>query len=566
MATLIPIDFFNCLLVKKTGYISSNTTETTSTPFYPVWPSLFFNKKDYVNFPANASTNQINVANRNYYIEENRITGGFNNNTLSIGVRAYINEDNPNQRHRSNSLIFSGLFNSLTGFNETNVFSVGKSITKSTDPYYGSIQKLYVIENDLNILQEAKVSKALVDKDAIYSAEGGGTVTASNAVIGQIIPYLGDFGISRNPESFANYGFRRYFTDKDRASVMRLSRDGLTEISENGMVDFFRDQSNAINDGWKTFQATTTTATGPGSFNQITLDSVANLELGMSLTIDGNKTNVYITNISGNVISISQTISLTSNNVTLTFSKWVKDKIIGAYDVHDDQYTVSYQKAFINPTDTNTFSFEDVPEIGTTSTIGYQERVSGWTSFFTFRPSEMFSAKGNFYSLNNCEVWKHYDEQVINNRGVFYNTSYKSSIEFVINDSPSVKKSFQTINYEGDNGYEINYVKSDIQRVNTSYSLENQDTTPLIYSYDEGSYTDPQTAQPAYAGFNRKENLYVANLINNSSPRQSEVIFGNSISGIKGYFATVKISTDSTTNTGGLKELWSVGSRYVLSS
>ena len=35
------------------------------------------------------------------------------------------------------------------------------------------------------------------------------------------------------------------------------------------------------------------------------------------------------------------------------------------------------------------------------------------------------------------------------------------------------------------------------------------------------------------------------------------------MSGIKGYLATVTISTDSVTEPGGEKELFSVGSRYV---
>ena len=32
------------------------------------------------------------------------------------------------------------------------------------------------------------------------------------------------------------------FVDKDRNSVLRLSRDGLTEISNYGMIDYFRDE------------------------------------------------------------------------------------------------------------------------------------------------------------------------------------------------------------------------------------------------------------------------------------------------------------------------------------
>jgi hypothetical protein len=67
-------------------------------------------------------------------------------------------------------------------------------------------------------------------------------------------------------------------------------------------------------------------------------------------------------------------------------------------------------------------------------------------------------------------------------------------------------------------------------------------------------------------GFDRIQNKYFANLINNSTPRDGEVVWGNEMSGIKGYFATVTFSTDAITDVGGAKELWSVGSKFVVSS
>ena len=70
--------------------------------------------------------------------------------------------------------------------------------------------------------------------------------------------------------------------------------------------------------------------------------------------------------------------------------------------------------------------------------------------------------------------------------------------------------------------------------------------------------------RPFYqAGFDRKENLYVANLQNNSTASQSEILFGAAMSGIKGFYATVTISTDSVTNPGGEKELFAVSTEYV---
>jgi len=55
-------------------------------------------------------------------------------------------------------------------------------------------------------------------------------------------------------------------------------------------------------------------------------------------------------------------------------------------------------------------------------------------------------------------------------------------------------------------------------------------------------------------------------LKNNSAATNGEVLYGKQISGIKGRYATVTISTDTITDVGGAKELWSVGSRYAVSS
>ena len=78
------------------------------------------------------------------------------------------------------------------------------------------------------------------------------------------------------------------------------------------------------------------------------------------------------------------------------------------------------------------------------------------------------------------------------------------------------------------------------------------------------------TANPAlsryHAGFNRKENKYVANVVNSSDATNGEIIFGNSISGIKGFFVTAKFSTDTTTDVGGEKQLFSVESKFDLNN
>jgi hypothetical protein len=193
------------------------------------------------------SAPQVKNEDEDWYIEESRIRGGYNNTSTDFGVKAYIVEDNDAQQRRGNSLIYSGVLNSRTGINQTNQFSVAEDITRSADPINGTIQKLYAEDTNLIIMQERKISRALIDKDAIYSAEGNAITTSSRLVIGQIVAYAGEFGISTNPESFAVYGYQKYFTDRNRNAVLRLSMDGLTDISNYGMSDFFRDQFSAIN-------------------------------------------------------------------------------------------------------------------------------------------------------------------------------------------------------------------------------------------------------------------------------------------------------------------------------
>ena len=182
-----------------------------------------------------------------YHIEEARIKGEFNGKSVDFGARAYATDDEYDTRRRSNAMIYSGIYNSKTKVNKTNEFPIGAAITRSVDIAHGSIQKLHAEETNLNILQENKVSRALIDKDAIFTAEGGNLTVSGSKVIGQVVAYAGKYGISTHPESFAVFGTRKYFADKNRGVILRLSQDGLTPISEAGMKDFFRDNLKITN-------------------------------------------------------------------------------------------------------------------------------------------------------------------------------------------------------------------------------------------------------------------------------------------------------------------------------
>jgi hypothetical protein len=477
MGAIVEVKYFNSFLLKK-------TVDTALTPDAAAWNGSFGVPAGVAGaYPVFTTVDNTH----SWVIEESRIRGGYNNTNIDYGVKAYLVEDEPNSSVRFNSMIYSGIFNSRTGINNTNEFSVGTDITRSADPINGSIQKLYAEDTALLIFQQDKVSRAPIDKDVIYNAEGGGSLTASNMVIGDIIPYTGEYGISNNPESFAVYGYRKYFTDKNRNAVLRLSRDGMTEISQYGMIDYFRDQFGALD--------------------------------------------------------------------TQTYGK---GKAIGAYDIYNKQYVLSLQQSpkaangIVNPSPT-------------TATLAFDERVLGWTSFFSYVPDQTLSLQSNYYSFKDGGLYQHYD--LSQTRNTFYSTVYDSSIKFVFNPSVSLSKVFKTVNYEGGNGWEVS-------KFEAARSFELVDSCDPVLSYNDGAYdsaTPPNTGAAAttqpifHAGFVRKEGKYFANLVNKSSATAGEVIFGTSMTGVKGYFATVTIESDASSRTNPM-ELFAVSSDYIESS
>ena len=151
MAAILEVKYFNSFWLKK---VEDTTTRGggSTTPSKPTWPGLDWNPFGYMTFPIKASSSvsggDPNYLN-NWYIEEGRINGGFNEAMVSLGVKAYLNEENPEQDNREASLIYSGIYNSRTDVNQSNVFSVAEPITKSLDPSNGSIQKLFAEDSNL---------------------------------------------------------------------------------------------------------------------------------------------------------------------------------------------------------------------------------------------------------------------------------------------------------------------------------------------------------------------------------------------------------------------------------
>ncbi len=177
-------------------------------------------------------------------IEERKLSGLFNSTEYGNSVRANIPQENYELDRVFNGLIFSGLYNDGSGINRLNQFVITDGITKELEPNYGSIQKLHTRDTNLVVFLEDKVFRVLSDKDALYNADGNSNVTSTAMVLGQATPYNGEYGISKNPESFCTYGQNIWFSDKNRGVILQLtpSNGQIFEISSTGMNDFFRDR------------------------------------------------------------------------------------------------------------------------------------------------------------------------------------------------------------------------------------------------------------------------------------------------------------------------------------
>ena len=295
-------------------------------------------------------------------VESDRIRDDYNQVTIDNGPKASTTIEEPYlEDRRKSGFIWSGIYNSTSGTNNLNQFIQAEAITKDVNPSYGSIQKLSARDSDLVAFCEDRVLKVFADKNALYNADGNINVVATNKVLGTAKPFVGDYGISKNPESFASDSYRSYFTDTSRGVALRLSQDGLTPISNVGMKDWFAD----------------------------------------------------------NLPKYTQAPA----------------KIIGSFDDKKQEYNITLKAE----TD------------GGSKTLSYSENSGGWVSFKSFIKENGVSLNNSYYTFKLGHLFEHHVNEVRNN---FYSTllanpQFDSSVDILFNQSPSIIKSFSTLNYEG---------------------------------------------------------------------------------------------------------------------
>jgi len=348
-------------------------------------------------------------------IESDRIRDDYNQATLANGVKAStVLAEQYKEDRRKTGLIHSGIYNSTSNVNKLNQFIAAEKITKDMNPSYGSIQKLHTRDSNIVVLHEDKCMKVLANKDALFNADGSKNVAISSNFLGSDEPFATRYGISTNPESCAtDLAGRLYFSDRTRGAVLRLSNDGITNISDYGMKDWFGDNL--------------------GPLTQRILGSFDEKKDEYNITIKG----LYPVSTSGsgsgsgsgdqcgcdtNTVSTSQDSNDTRNLENTTILRNQSNLNIGNVSVGNLDFYNS--------------------EV----TLSFSERAKGWISFKSFVPESGVSINNEYYTFKGGEMYKHHSNL---NRNTFYGDHKESSVTLLFNDQPGTVKSFSTLNYEG---------------------------------------------------------------------------------------------------------------------
>lgn len=179
----------------------------------------------------------------NYYCESYDISDFVASANIGYG-RFQVEVDGLKQEDRFNWMIGSSEL-----FEDTNFFGL-TNFPNTSYPFIdlesnnGAIEALMSRNNDIIVIQSFKTGRVLVKKSILTTATGDGSVTQTDIVFGQYVPYNLDEGTKGQMWSVRNIDGVIYF--KDDHSAFRLSNDGLTEISDYGMSDEFHDGTSTL--------------------------------------------------------------------------------------------------------------------------------------------------------------------------------------------------------------------------------------------------------------------------------------------------------------------------------
>lgn len=219
-----------------TGFQDQSGTSPSTTPAkgYFTQGDIYFKGRKTIdsrdaNFNLNYAVNSIEGYYANDYIDSKSYNKG----------RKYTYNTFAEEQERITTVFYSGPYLPSSNVNGLSEFNLIDLPFKEYSISYGQIEAAVSDSSNLILLQSNKASKVLVQKQILLGATGNANVALSDQILSEASPYQGDFGPAYAGGSVCSYGGKIYFVDPIRAVMCRLSNDGLTIISNNGMKSYF---------------------------------------------------------------------------------------------------------------------------------------------------------------------------------------------------------------------------------------------------------------------------------------------------------------------------------------
>jgi hypothetical protein len=324
----------------------------------------------------------------------------------------------------------------------------------------------------------------------------------SRNVIGSPNYYLGNYGINDNPESLSTDRGRIYFADIRTGKVVRISRDGITLISEQLMDAFFKENFRFIS-SQASRQKVIAGIDSESDQYIISTDFISNATIEIDSSVGGEPSYFYTaqTNADGDAIVVELEFD---DDDLFTFSTEIREFQVLCDEFDDSLNAIVFldkiidgQPAYVGEeflglggviygvaTNTSYDFFVTIAldlsvgefyftndcgnysgTIGTPSvlvndfTAAYDVSDNVWTTLYSFRPEAIASIDDNMFSFKGGTMYKHSSAAP---RSRYYNdaTSY-TEVEVISNNNPSMVKSYESISLEGNSSWSAEFFNTD---------------------------------------------------------------------------------------------------------
>jgi hypothetical protein len=184
--------------------------------------------------------------------------------------------------------------------------------------------------------------------------------------------------------------------------------------------------------------------------------------------------------------------------------------IVGSYDSNKDTYNLTFdtnndfvQEATHSTGPRQEDFISDVDYRHDNSvTVSYKEDVKGWVSFRSFIQEGGLTLNNTYFTFRQGQPYSH-DNETRNN---FYNATSPSFITAVFNDIPTSVKNFNTLNYSGNLGWQVDSIETDIESGNSS-PFVTKENKHFSHIYNDNEAND--TSSFSFQGIGTADNIEI---------------------------------------------------------